>query len=61
MGTSPLLFWVMLAIICLFLGTLMEIVPVFYLTDPIFAAIALFFDQNLLHLYVVFVALLESA
>ena len=61
MGTSPLLFWVMLAIICLFLGTLMEIVPVFYLTVPIFAAIALFFDQNLLHLYVVFVAFLESA
>ena len=56
MGASPLLFWVMLAVICLFLGTFIEIVPVFYLTVPIFAAIALSFDQSLLHLYVVFVA-----
>jgi len=46
----------MLAVICLFLGTFIEIVPVFYLTVPIFAAIALSFDQSLLHLYVVFVA-----
>ena len=56
MGVSPLLFWLMLAVICLFLGTFIEIVPVFYLTVPIFAAIALSFNQSLLHLYVVFVA-----
>ena len=42
--------------ICLILGTFIEIVPVFYLTVPIFAAITLSFNQSLLHLYVVFVA-----
>ena len=40
-------------------GAYIEIVPVFYLTVPIFAAIALSFDQSLLHLYVVFVAFTE--
>ena len=56
MGATFALFWVALAIICLLLGTFVEIVPVFYLTVPIFAAITLSFNQNLLHLYVVFVA-----
>ena len=32
------------------------VVPVFYLTVPIFAALALALGQNILHLYVVFVA-----
>ena len=50
MGVSPLLFWLMLAVICLFLGTFIEIVPVFYLTVPIFAAIALSFNQSLLQM-----------
>ncbi len=49
-------FWTALAIICLVLGTFIEIVPVFYLTVPIFAAIITSLNQNLLHLYVVFVA-----
>ena len=56
MGATYVLFWIALAIICLVLGTFIEIVPVFYLTVPLFAAIALSFDQSLLHLYVVFVA-----
>ena len=38
------------------LGTFVEIVPVFYLTVPIFAALALSLNLNILHLYVVFVA-----
>jgi C4-dicarboxylate transporter DctM subunit len=54
MGATFALFWVALAIICLLLGTFVEIVPVFYLTVPIFAAITLSFNQSLLHLYVVF-------
>ena len=45
-----------MAVICLILGTFVEIVPVFYLTVPIFAAITISFNQSLLHLYVVFVA-----
>ena len=56
MGVSVNLFWAMLGVICLVLGTFIEIVPVFYLTVPIFAALTLSFDQSLLHLYVVFVA-----
>ena len=56
MGATFTLFWVALAVICLLLGTFVEIVPVFYLTVPIFAAITLSFNQSLLHLYVVFVA-----
>lgn len=56
MGANLMLFWIALAVICLILGTFIEIVPVFYLTVPIFAAITLSFNQSLLHLYVVFVA-----
>lgn len=55
-GGGPLMFWFSVAIICLILGTFIEIVPVFYLTVPIFAALALALGQNILHLYVVFVA-----
>ena len=56
MGATFTLFWIALAVICLLLGTFVEIVPVFYLTVPIFAAITISFGQSLLHLYVVFVA-----
>ena len=56
MGATFTLFWMALAVICLLLGTFVEIVPVFYLTVPIFAAITISFNQSLLHLYVVFVA-----
>ena len=56
MGATFTLFWIALAVICLILGTFVEIVPVFYLTVPIFAAITISFNQSLLHLYVVFVA-----
>ena len=56
MGGSVLMFWLTVAVICLILGTFIEIVPVFYLTVPIFAALAMALEQNILHLYVVFVA-----
>ncbi len=56
MGGTPLMFWLAVAIICLILGTFIEIVPVFYLTVPIFAALALSLNQDILHLYIVFVA-----
>ncbi len=55
-GDSPLMFWFTLAVICLILGTFIEIVPVFYLTVPIFAAIVFSLKLDILHLYVVFVA-----
>ena len=56
LGAGIYVFWFALALICLILGTFIEIVPVFYLTVPIFAAIITSLNQNLLHLYVVFVA-----
>lgn len=56
MGGTPLMLWISIAVICLILGTFIEIVPVFYLTVPIFAALALSLGQDILHLYVVFVA-----
>ncbi len=56
LGAGPMMFWFSVAIICLVLGTFVEIVPVFYLTVPIFAALALSLGQDILHLYVVFVA-----
>ncbi|MDG2474019.1 MAG: TRAP transporter large permease [Paracoccaceae bacterium] len=56
LGGTVTIFWISLAIICLILGTFIEIVPVFYLTVPIFAAIVVSLNQSLLHLYVVFVA-----
>ena len=55
-GGGVWFFWLALAVICLILGTFIEIVPVFYLTVPIFAALALSLNLDILHLYVVFVA-----
>ena len=56
LGGGVWFFWLALALICLILGTFIEIVPVFYLTVPIFAALALSLNLDILHLYVVFVA-----
>ena len=56
MGGTPMMFWLAVAVICLILGTFIEIVPVFYLTVPIFAALALSLGLDILHLYIVFVA-----
>ena len=53
MGGTPLMLWISIAVICLILGTFIEIVPVFYLTVPIFAALALSLGQDILHLYVI--------
>ncbi len=56
LGGTPLMFWFAVAAICLILGTFVEIVPVFYLTVPIFAALAISLNLDILHLYIVFVA-----
>ncbi|MBT4234230.1 MAG: TRAP transporter large permease [Marinovum sp.] len=56
MGGTPMAFWLAVAVICLILGTFVEIVPVFYLTVPIFAALALSLGLDILQLYIVFVA-----
>lgn len=53
-GITPILFLFMVGAICLLLGTFIEIVPVFYLTVPVFMAVAVTLDIPLTHLYIVF-------
>lgn len=55
-GVSPITFLFVVAVVCLILGTFVEIVPVFYLTVPVFMAVALGMDIPLTHLYIVFTA-----
>lgn len=54
LGVTPVLFLVACGVIVLILGTFIEVVPIMYLTLPIFAPIATALDINLLHLMVVF-------
>lgn len=53
-GVSPITFLLMVGVICLILGTFIELVPIFFLTVPIFMAVALAMDVSLVHLYIVF-------
>ena len=55
-GVTPIVFLLMVGVVCLILGTFIEIVPVFYLTVPVFMAVALTLDIPLTHLYIVFTA-----
>jgi C4-dicarboxylate transporter, DctM subunit len=52
-GVTPLLFFSTQAIVVLILGTFMEVVPIMYLTLPIFAPIAVALKIDLVQLYVV--------
>ncbi len=52
-GVTPLLFFMTQAVVVLILGTFMEVVPIMYLTLPIFAPIAIALKIDLVHLYVV--------
>jgi tripartite ATP-independent transporter DctM subunit len=54
LGVTPVLFLVACGAIVLILGTFIEVVPIMYLTLPIFAPIATALDIDLLHLMVVF-------
>jgi tripartite ATP-independent transporter DctM subunit len=53
LGVTPVLFFLSTGAVVLILGTFMEVVPIMYLTLPIFTPIALALDINLVHLYVV--------
>jgi C4-dicarboxylate transporter DctM subunit len=55
-GIGPITFLLMVGVICLILGTFIEIVPIFYLTVPIFMVVAISMDVSMLHLYIVFTA-----
>ena len=54
LGVTPFLFLVACGIIVLLLGTFIEVVPIMYLTLPIFAPIATALHIDLLHLMIVF-------
>ena len=54
LGVTPVLFLVACGIIVLLLGTFIEVVPIMYLTLPIFAPIATALHIDLLHLMIVF-------
>ena len=56
LGVNDLQFLLLVGVICLILGTFIEIVPVFYLTVPVFMVIALKLEIPLVHLYIVFTA-----
>jgi C4-dicarboxylate transporter DctM subunit len=56
LGMTPILFMVACGIIVLILGTIIEVVPVMYLTLPIFAPIAAALKIDLLHLMIAFTA-----
>jgi len=53
-GATPFLFLLACGIVVLILGTFIEVVPIMYLTLPIFAPIATALDIDLLHLMIVF-------
>lgn len=55
-GATPLLFLLACAVVILILGTFIEVVPIMYLTLPIFAPIAVALKIDLLHLLVIFTA-----
>ena len=56
LGVNDLQFLLLVGVVCLILGTFIEIVPVFYLTVPVFMVIALKLEIPLVHLYIVFTA-----
>ena len=55
-GVTPLSFLIMVGVICLLLGTFLEVVPVIYLTIPVFIAIIDHLGIDIIHFYVVFSA-----
>ncbi len=55
-GVDDVAFLLIVGLVCLILGTFIEIVPVFYLTVPIFMAVATKLGIPLVHLYIVFTA-----
>jgi len=55
-GVTPIPFLIACSVVVLILGTFIEVVPIMYLTLPIFVPIAIALEIDLLHLMVVFTA-----
>jgi C4-dicarboxylate transporter DctM subunit len=56
LGVTPILFMIAAGVVILILGTIIEVVPIMYLTLPIMAPVAVALNIDLLHLMVVFTA-----
>jgi C4-dicarboxylate transporter DctM subunit len=56
LGVTPIPFLIAGGVVVLILGTFIEVVPIMYLTLPIFVPIAIALEIDLLHLMVVFTA-----
>ena len=56
LGMTPIPFLIAGGVVVLILGTFIEVVPIMYLTLPIFVPIAIALEIDLLHLMVVFTA-----
>ncbi|MCP4626553.1 MAG: TRAP transporter large permease [bacterium] len=54
LGMTPIPFLIACSVVVLILGTIIEVVPIMYLTLPIFAPIAIALKIDLLHLMIVF-------
>ena len=55
-GATPTTFMLALALVCLILGTFIEVVPIFYLVIPMTLGLATALQVDLIHLYIVFSA-----
>lgn len=55
-GATPMMFLFALALVCLILGTFIEVVPIFYLVIPLAWALVTVLQVDLVHLYIVFIA-----
>ncbi|MCL4744672.1 MAG: TRAP transporter large permease [Burkholderiaceae bacterium] len=55
-GTTPLMFMFALALVCLILGTFIEVVPIFYLVIPLTFGLVSALQIDMIHLYIVFAA-----
>ncbi len=55
-GTTPLMFMFALAVVCLILGTFIEVVPIFYLVIPMTLGLVTVLQVDMIHLYIVFAA-----
>jgi C4-dicarboxylate transporter, DctM subunit len=53
-GATPITFLFIIGVICMILGTFLEVVPIFYLTIPVFIGVVSILGIDMMHFYIVF-------
>ncbi len=53
-GVTPTSFLIVIGVICLILGTFLEVVPIFYLTIPVFLGVVTTLQIDMMQFYIVF-------